>query len=268
MTATYPNLINGERLESTDRSIDINPSNTSDVVGEFARATTAELDQAIASARTAFTKWSRTTPQERFDILDRAGTEILARKEELGRLLSRENGKPLADGIGEAARAGYIFKFFAGEALRITGDKLDSVRPGIEVEVTREAVGVVGLITPWNFPLAIPAWKIAPALAFGNCVIFKPAELVPASPWALADIVQRAGLPSGVLNLVMGPGAKLGAALASAPGIDAISFTGSRDVGPGVAAAAVKNGARVQLEMGGKNPLIVLDDADLPTAVS
>jgi len=267
-TTTFPNLINGRTVDSAEWSKDVNPSNTGDVVGEFARGTTGDLDQAIASARDAFPKWSRSTPQERFDILDRAGTEILARKDELGRLLSREQGKPLGDGIGEAARAGYIFKYFAGEALRQRGDKLDSVRPGIEVEVTREAVGVVGLITPWNFPLAIPAWKMAPALAFGNCVIFKPAELVPASPWALADIVQRAGLPSGVLNLVMGPGAKLGAALASAPGIDAISFTGSRDVGPGVAAAAVKNGARVQLEMGGKNPLIVLDDADLPTAVS
>ena len=269
MTATYhPNYIDGRAVDSADRMQDINPSNTSDVVGEFARATTAELDQAIASARTAFTKWSRSTPQERFDILDRAGTEILARKEELGRLLSRENGKPLADGIGEAARAGYIFKFFAGEALRLTGDKLDSVRPGIEVEVTREPVGIVGMITPWNFPLAIPAWKIAPALAYGNCVVFKPAELVPASPWTLVDIVQRAGLPAGVLNLVMGTGSTVGARLASAPGIDAITFTGSRAIGPGVAAAAMANGARVQLEMGGKNPLIVLDDADMSTAVS
>src|SRR5512132_635782 len=191
MTTTlqsFPNYINGQAIDSTDRNTDVNPSNVNDVVGEFARATSAELDQAIASARTAFTKWSRSTPQERFDILDRAGTEILARKEELGRLLSRENGKPLADGIGEAARAGYIFKFFAGEALRITGDKLDSVRPGIEVEVTREAVGVVGLITPWNFPLAIPTSKIAPPLSFGNRVIINPAEQVPASPWALAAI--------------------------------------------------------------------------------
>ena len=141
-------------------------------------------------------------------MLDRAGTEILARKDELGRLLSREQGKPLADGIGEAARAGYIFKFFAGEALRPGGEKIDSTRPGIDVEITREPIGVVAAITPWNFPLAIPAWKIAPALACGNCVVFKPAELVPASPWTLADIIQRAGLPPGVLNLVMGPGSQ------------------------------------------------------------
>ena len=199
----------------------------------------------------------------------RAGTEILARKEELGRLLSREQGKPLADGIGEAgARRRHL------QVLRRRGGaprrarRLDSVRPGVDVEVTREPLGVVAAITPWNFPLAIPAWKIAPALAFGNCVVFKPAELAPASPWALVDIVQRAGLPPGVLNLVMGPGSKLGPALASSPDIDAVSFTGSQDVGPSVAAAAVKAGARVQLEMGGKNPLIVLDDADLATAVS
>ena len=163
---------------------------------------------------------------------------------------------------------GAIFKFFAGEALRPGGENIDSIRPGIEVEITREPSGVVAAITPWNFPLAIPAWKIAPALAFGNCVVFKPAELVPASPWTLVDIIQRAGLPPGVLNLVMGPGSRLGAALAASPDIDAISFTGSQDVGPSVAAAAVKTGARVQLEMGGKNPLIVLDDADLATAVS
>ena len=267
-TATYPNLIAGRSVDATEYSSDLNPSNLGDIVGEFARGTTDDAAAAIAAAREAFVKWSRTTPQERFDILDKAGTEILARKDELGRLLSREQGKPMADGIGEAARAGAIFKFFAGEALRLTGDKLDSVRPGIEVEVTREPLGVVATITPWNFPLAIPAWKIAPALAFGNCVVFKPAELVPASPWTIVDIVQRAGLPPGVLNLVMGPGSKIGTVLASSPDVDAVSFTGSQDVGPSVAAQAVKSGARVQLEMGGKNPLIVLDDADMKTAVS
>lgn len=268
MATAFSNLIDGESVDSADRTTDINPSNIQDIVGEFARATPTDVDRAIASARQAFTKWSQTTPQERFDVLDRAGTEILARKEELGRQLSREMGKPLADGIGEAGRAGAIFKYFAGEAVRIRGDKLDSVRPGVEVEVTREPLGVVAIITPWNFPLAIPSWKIAPALAFGNCVVFKPAELAPASPWTIVDILRRAGLPPGVLNLVMGQGSKLGATLTSSPDIDAISFTGSQDVGAGVASAAIKNGVRLQLEMGGKNPLIVLDDADLPTAVN
>jgi alpha-ketoglutaric semialdehyde dehydrogenase len=266
--ANFPNLINGQRVESSDWEPNINPSNTSDCVGQFAHGTTSDLTTAIAAAKEASKKWSRTNPQERFDILDRAATEILARKEELGRLLSRENGKPLADGIGEAGRAGYVFKYFAGEALRQTGDKLESTRPGIEVEVTREPVGIVGMITPWNFPLAIPAWKIAPALAFGNCIILKPSEIAPGTPWALVDIVQRAGLPTGVLNLVMGTGPTVGAALASSPDIDAITFTGSRAIGPTVARAALENGARIQLEMGGKNPLIVLDDADLPTAVN
>jgi alpha-ketoglutaric semialdehyde dehydrogenase len=268
MATAFPNLIDGEPVDSTERTPDINPSNVSDIVGEFARANAGDVERAIASARQAFRKWSLTTPQERFDILDRAGTEILARKEELGRQLSREQGKPLADGIGEAGRAGAIFKYFAGEAVRIRGDKLDSVRPGVEVEVTREPLGVIGIITPWNFPLAIPAWKIAPALAFGNCVVFKPAELAPASPWTIVDILRRAGLPAGVLNLVMGQGSKLGAALVGSPDIDAVSFTGSQDVGTGVALTAIKNGTRVQLEMGGKNPLLVLDDADLATAVS
>jgi alpha-ketoglutaric semialdehyde dehydrogenase len=267
MATTYPNLIDGRPIDSTERAPDINPSNLHDIVGEFARGSSKDAELAIAAAKQAFPKWSRATPQERFDILDRAGTEILARKEELGRLLAREQGKPLADAIGEAARAGAIFKFFAGEALRLGGEKIDSVRPGIEVEITREPVGIVVAITPWNFPLAIPAWKIAPALAFGNCVIAKPAELAPASPWELVEIVQRAGLPAGVLNLVMGSGARIGASLTESPDVDAISFTGSQEVGATVAAAAVRNGARLQLEMGGKNPLVVLDDADLPTAV-
>jgi aldehyde dehydrogenase (NAD+) len=268
MPQAYANLINGQSVDSSDQNLDINPSNVTDVVGTFARGSRADVDRAVAAARHAFRTWSRTTPQERFDVLDRAGSEILARKDELGRLLAREQGKPLADGIGEAARAGAIFKFFAGEAVRLTGEKVDSVRPGIEVEVTREPLGVVAAITPWNFPLAIPAWKLAPALAFGNCVVFKPAELAPASPWSIVDVLQRAGLPPGVLNLVMGPGASLGAALAGSPDVDAVTFTGSQEVGPSVAELAVKTGARVQLEMGGKNPLVVLDDADLPTAVS
>jgi aldehyde dehydrogenase (NAD+) len=265
---TFPNLIDGRRVETEQRAADINPSNTGDVIGEFARGSRHDLDVAIAAARQAFAKWSRSTPQERFDVLDKAGTEILARKEELGRQLSREQGKPLADGIGEAARAGLIFKFFAGEAVRLTGDKVESTRPGVDVEVTREPLGVVAAITPWNFPLAIAAWKIAPALACGNTVVFKPAELVPASPWAIADIVQRAGLPPGVLNLVLGPGSLLGPILAASPDVDAVTFTGSQDVGPSVAAAAVAAGSRVQLEMGGKNPLIVVDDADLSIAVA
>jgi aldehyde dehydrogenase (NAD+) len=206
--------------------------------------------------------------QQRADALDAIGSEILARKAELGLLLAREEGKTLPEAIGEVARAGAIFKFYAQEALRVRGDRLASVRPGIEVDVTREPVGVVGIIAPWNFPIAIPAWKIAPALAYGNTVVFKPAELVPGSAWALTEIISRAGLPPGVFNLVMGPGRVVGEAMLNDTRVNAISFTGSTGTGERVLAACARRRAKVQLEMGGKNPLVVLADADLDVAVN
>ncbi|MBL8350361.1 MAG: aldehyde dehydrogenase family protein [Burkholderiaceae bacterium] len=263
----FKNLINGEWVEGARVSRNINPSDTRDLVGEFAQADAAQALEAVAAAREAFAAWSLSTPQQRFDILDAAGSEILARRAELGDLLAREEGKTLPEAIGEVARAGNIFKFFAGEALRVGGELIGSVRPGVGVEVSREPLGVVGLITPWNFPIAIPAWKLAPALAFGNTVVMKPADLVPGSAWALADILQRAGLPRGVLNLVMGRGSEVGAVLLDDRRVDAISFTGSVATGQKVAAACAARMARFQLEMGGKNPLVVLDDADLPVAV-
>ena len=263
----FKNLINGEWLEGARVSRNINPSDTRDLVGAFAQADAAQASEAVAAARAAFASWSLSTPQQRFDILDAAGTEILARRAELGDLLAREEGKTLPEAIGEVGRAGNIFKFFAGEALRVGGESMPSVRPGVGVEVTREALGVIGLITPWNFPIAIPAWKLAPALAFGNTVVMKPADLVPASAWHLADIPQRAGLPKGVFNLVMGRGAEVGAVLLNDPRVDAISFTGSVATGQKVAAACVARMAKFQLEMGGKNPFVVLDDADLDIAV-
>jgi aldehyde dehydrogenase (NAD+) len=263
-----PNFIGGEWVAGTNASENRNPSNTDDVVGVYAQATADDAARAVAAARAAFPAWSRTSPQVRADALEAAASEILKRKEELGVLLSREEGKTKAEGIGEATRAGQIFRFFAGEALRLGGERIPSIRPGITVDITREPVGVVGLITPWNFPIAIPAWKIAPALAFGNCVVFKPADLVPGSAWALADILSRAGLPAGVLNLVMGRGSVVGEAIVTAKGVDAITFTGSVATGRSVAVKAAERGAKVQLEMGGKNPQIVLDDADLDTAVN
>jgi aldehyde dehydrogenase (NAD+) len=263
----YANLIAGEWVHGEEAALDINPSDTGDVVGEYDRASRAQVDDAIAAARQAFPSWSRTTPQQRADLLDKVGTEILARRAELADLLAREEGKTLAEATGEVGRAGQIFKFFAGEALRTGGERLGSVRPGVDIEVTREPVGVVGLITPWNFPIAIPSWKTAPALAHGNCVLLKPADLVPGCAWALADIIQRAGFPPGVFNLVMGRGSVVGEALVTDERVDAISFTGSVPVGRGVLERAAKRGARVQLEMGGKNPLLVLADADLDTAV-
>ncbi|HEY0954386.1 MAG TPA: aldehyde dehydrogenase family protein [Roseateles sp.] len=264
----FKNLINGEWLDGAAVSRNINPSDTRDLIGEYAQADAAQAELAIAAATAAFPAWSLSTPQQRFDILDAVGTEILARRQELGDLLAREEGKTLPEAIGEVARAGNIFKFFAGEALRPGGETMPSVRPGVGVEITREAVGVVGLITPWNFPIAIPAWKIAPALAWGNCVVFKPADLVPGSAWALAEILSRAGLPAGVFNLVMGRGSVVGEKLLHDPRVAAISFTGSVATGQKVAAAAVARMAKFQLEMGGKNPMIVLDDADLGVAVN
>jgi aldehyde dehydrogenase (NAD+) len=265
---THDNLIAGEWVAGTSATPNRNPSNVADVIGEYAQANAAQARDAIAAARAAFPAWATGSIQERSNILDRAGTEILARRDELGRLLSREEGKTLAEGVGEAMRAGQIFKFFAGEVLRAGGEKLPSVRPGIDVEITREPVGVVALITPWNFPIAIPAWKIAPALAHGNTVVFKPADLVPGCAWAIADILVRAGLPAGVFNLVMGRGSVVGEAFVNSPEVNAISFTGSVSTGRALAAKAIARMAKIQLEMGGKNPLVVLDDADLPVAVN
>ena len=266
--AVHPNFINGAWAEAGEPAPNINPSNIADVVGEYARANEAQVRAAIAAAGAAFPAWSRGPVQARADLLEKIGNEILARKEELGTLLAREEGKTRAEAIGEATRAGYLFRFFAGEVVRQAGEVLPSVRPGIKVEITREPVGVVGIITPWNFPLAIPAWKIAPALAYGNCVVFKPADLVPGCAWALTEILSKAGIPAGVFNLVMGRGSVLGDLLSKDPGIDAVSFTGSVAVGKTVAQNCAARLAKVQLEMGGKNPQVVLDDAELDTAVN
>jgi aldehyde dehydrogenase (NAD+) len=263
----HHNFIAGAWVAGGETADDVNPSNTGDVVGAYARGTREDAKQAIAAAKAAAPGWARSGIQQRYEILKKISDEILARKDELGRLLSREEGKTLAEGIGEVTRAGQIFAFFSGEALRLAGEKLPSVRPGVEVEITREPMGVVGIIAPWNFPIAIPAWKIAPALCYGNAVVFKPAELVPGSAWALSDIIVRAGLPEGVFNLVMGKGSIVGDEILNNPAINAISFTGSVGTGRRVAEAAAKRFAKIQLEMGGKNPMVVLDDADLAVAV-
>ena len=263
-----PHLIGGEWLPGASAAANVNPSDTRDIVGEYAQASPAQATQAVDAASHAFEAWSHSTPQQRFDVLDAVGTRLLARRAELGDLLAREEGKTLPEAIGEVARAGQIFKFFAGEALRLTGETVNSVRPGVGVEVTREPIGVVTAITPWNFPIAIPAWKIAPALAYGNTVVFKPAELVPGSAWALAEILADSGLPAGVFNLVMGRGSVVGPALTEDPRVAAVTFTGSVGTGQRLAAAASTRGTKMQLEMGGKNPLVVLDDADLDVAVN
>ncbi|WP_144630440.1 aldehyde dehydrogenase family protein [Bordetella genomosp. 13] len=266
-TPRYDNLIDGQWVAGNSYSQNLNPSNLADVIGEYAQGDAAQVEAAVQAARAAFPAWSTGSVQARADALEKIAAEILARREELGELLAREEGKTRPEAIGEVARAGQIFRFFAGEVVRQAGEVLPSVRPNVGVEITREPVGVVGLITPWNFPIAIPAWKIAPALAHGNCVVIKPADLVPGSAWALADIIHRSGIPAGVFNLVMGRGSVIGNALVDHAEVDAISFTGSEGVGRGIAERASRTLKKVQLEMGGKNPQVVLDDADLDVAV-
>ncbi|MFI5411084.1 aldehyde dehydrogenase family protein [Kaistia sp. UC242_56] len=266
MSELHKNYIGGEWVGGDARP-NINPSNTNEVIGEYAQGTAADAKAAIDAAADAFKTWSLSGIQQRHDILKATGDEILARKEEIGRLLSREEGKTLPEGIGETMRAAQIFHFFAGETLRLAGEILPSVRPGIDVTITREPVGVVGLITPWNFPIAIPAWKLAPAIAYGNTVVLKPADLVPGCAWTIVDILVRNGLPKGVVNLVMGRGSVVGQAILESKKVNALSFTGSVGTGKKVAEASIAVMRKFQLEMGGKNPTIVLDDADLKVAV-
>ncbi len=267
MQYTPRNLINGRWEIGTTTGVSTNPSDTREVVAEYARADRNQTEQAIRSAADALPYWSQSTPQRRADVLDQVGNELLARKDELGTLLAREEGKTLPEAVAEVARAGQIFKFFAGEALRIQGELMASVRQGVQVDVTREPVGVVGIVAPWNFPMAIPAWKIAPALAYGNTVVFKPAELVSACGWALAEIIHRCGLPAGAFNMVMGSGREVGQTLVEHPLVNAVSFTGSVATGERILRSATLRRAKVQLEMGGKNPLVVLADADFEQAI-
>ncbi|MEO9517405.1 MAG: aldehyde dehydrogenase family protein [Paracoccaceae bacterium] len=262
------NYIDGQWVGGQPATPNVNPSNRDEIIDHYAHAGQAETEQAVDAAVSAFQSWRFSNPQTRHDCLKAIGDGIMARHEEIAQMLAREEGKILREARGETERAARIFYFFAGEALRLSGELVASVRPGVSVEVTREPVGPVGLITPWNFPIAIPAWKIAPALCYGNTVVFKPAELVPGSAWLLTEIIVESNLPDGVFNLVMGPGAVVGQSLLDAPGIRAISFTGSTTTGARVAEASVRLGRKYQLEMGGKNPLVVLDDADVEVAAS
>jgi acyl-CoA reductase-like NAD-dependent aldehyde dehydrogenase len=263
----YDSLIDGDWICLGDYHENRNPSDTSDVVGLYSYGDAASVDVAVAAARKAQPAWRAVTPQARHDLLDAVGNTLAARVQDIGRLLAREEGKTLAEGIGETMRASQVFKFFAGECLRQVGDIQPSVRPDVDVEITREPVGVVGLITPWNFPIAIPAWKIAPALAYGNCVVLKPADLTPGCAHVIAKILVECGCPAGVFNLVMGRGSSVGEALVTHPGVDAISFTGSVGTGHHIAEICGKMLKKVQLEMGGKNPMVIMNDADLSVAV-
>ncbi|KPP85958.1 MAG: aldehyde dehydrogenase (NAD+) [Rhodobacteraceae bacterium HLUCCO07] len=268
MTLETRNYIAGEWRDGVAAVENRNPSDLADVIGHFAQADEAQLDDALTAAHRTQAEWGATGPQKRHDVLMAIGTELMARAEEIGALIAREEGKPLGEGKGEAYRAGQFFTYFAAEALRQLGQTADSVRPDIEIDVRREPVGVVAIISPWNFPVATPAWKIAPALAFGNAVIWKPANQTPASAVALTQIIAKQDLPKGLFNLVMGPGRAVGQALARSAAVDAISFTGSVPVGRGIAAAAIPNMTRLQMEMGSKNPMVIMEDCDLDLAVA
>jgi aldehyde dehydrogenase (NAD+) len=262
------NFIGGAWVGADGVTENRNPANPDDLIGLYARGGAADVEAAVTAARAAQPGWARAALQLRADVLRRAGDLLLARVDDLGRLLAREEGKTLAEARGEALRAAQLFHFYAGEVLRNPGEKLTSIREGVDIDVMREPLGVVGLITPWNFPIAIPAWKAAPALAAGNAVVLKPAELTPGCAHVLAEVLEQAGCPPGVFNLVMGKGSEIGAALVAHPDVAAVSFTGSERVGRGIALGCAQGMKKVQLEMGGKNPMVVLADADLDIAVN
>jgi len=264
----HKNYIAGEWVAGETAIENRNPSDVTDIIGSYAQASTAQLDTAFDAARAAQKIWSRTGLEARQTILMQIGNALMARADELGELLSREEGKPRAEGRGEVYRAGQFFTYYAAEVLRQIGDNADSVRPDIEIDVRRDPVGVVAVVSPWNFPTATAVWKIAPALAFGNAIIWKPANLVPASAVALAEIIASTDLPAGLFNLVMGAGSSIGEALVTSAAIDAITFTGSVETGRRIAAGAIANMTRMQMEMGSKNALAVMDDADIDLAVA
>jgi alpha-ketoglutaric semialdehyde dehydrogenase len=269
MDSTFGHFIDGAWTEAGDVTDNVNPADTSDIIGRYSNGSAEQVDAAVAAARAAFPAWSRSLPFERGQILRAVADHLSAHRQHLATLLAREEGKTLAEALGEVLRAGQIFDFFAGETLRLGGEVLQSLRPGVTASITREPLGVIGIITPWNFPILIPAWKIASALAHGNTVVFKPAELVPASAQRLVDILARSGLPRGVVNMVTGAGRIVGQRLLDHRDVAAITFTGSVPTGRQVAASAVTGVTmkKVQLELGGKSPLVVLDDADLDNAV-
>ncbi|WP_283136555.1 aldehyde dehydrogenase family protein [Rhizohabitans arisaemae] len=261
------NLVDGRWVDG-ERRPNLNPARPGETVAEYAAADRAVVKEAVDAAGRARPGWASTPVGERMRLLDRIGATILRRVEELAVLLSREEGKLLAEARGEVTRAGQTFRYYAHQLLQPEGEIYASTRERASAEVRRRPLGVVGVITPWNYPWAIPAWKVAPALAYGNTVVLKPAELVTASAGEMARIITDAGVPPGVFNLVMGDGPTAGEELLTSDGIDGVSFTGGTATGRHVARRCVEYGnKRFQLEMGGKNPLVVLDDADLEVAV-
>ena len=265
---TKLNLIAGEWLAGENEIENRNPSDLSDLIGLFAQASRDQLKATLDQARIAQAEWAAYGLERKQAVLMKIGNELMTRAQELGTLLSREEGKPFAEGKGEVYRAGQFFTYYAAECLRQIGENADSVRDGVDVDVRREAVGTVAIISPWNFPTATASWKIAPALCYGNAVVWKPANITPASAVALSEIIARQDIPKGLFSLVMGAGRTIGQDLVENPKVDAISFTGSVPVGKSIAASAIQNLTKVQMEMGSKNALAVMDDADLDLAVT
>lgn len=241
------------------------PSDLDDVVGAYSKVGPAEVEEAMAAARRALPAWRSFNMQGRADILRKAGDLLMASATQIGTLLSREEGKTLPEAIGEANRAGQCFHYYAGEVLRAQGEWYNSMRDGHNVVVTREPVGVVAAITPWNFPIALPAWKVAAALAFGNTVVLKPSTFVPGCAVMLARILEQAGVPKGVFNLVIGDGRATGDVMIDRA--EAVTFTGGTATGRAVLRRAAETMTRAQLELGGKNAYVILDDADLDLAI-
>ncbi len=262
------NFIAGRWVEGTDFFKNINPSDTGDIISEYTSATNDHFEQAVNSAISAQKEWEKVGIEKKSQVLIKIGDELIQKSKKLGELLSREEGKPLVEGIGEVARAGQQFQFYGSECLRLYGEKIPSTRPDFQVEISREPLGVIGIISPWNFPIAIPAWKAAPAMMCGNAVILKPASLTPASAIALTEIISKQDIPPGLFNLVLGSGSNIGNKISTHPDIVAISFTGSVDVGKKLYRDASPFLKKMQMEMGSKNPLVIMEDADLKTAIA
>jgi aldehyde dehydrogenase (NAD+) len=268
MTNNNYNFIAGEWIAGVSEVANINPSDLSDTVGMYAQAGKSQLEHALDAAQSAQIEWAKVGLEKRYNALMNIGNELIANCESIGTLLAREEGKTQPEGKGEVYRSGQFFTYYAAEVLRQMGENTESTRDGIEIDVRREPVGTIAIISPWNFPMATASWKIAPALAFGNAVIWKPANIVPASAVALTRIIEKQDLPKGLFNLVMGSGSQIGQQLIESPMVNAISFTGSVPVGREIAKTAVGNFTKLQLEMGSKNALAIMDDANLDTAIA
>ena len=265
----YRNFINGQWAESSsDKTAqNINPANTNDVIGTIKLSTRSEARSAVEAAYNAFKGWKNTPAPTRGRIVAKAARLMEENKEELAQILTREEGKTIAEARGELQRSINVAEFCAGESRRLNGETIQSELPANFAYTIKEPHGVVAIITPWNFPVAIPVWKIAPALVAGNTVVFKPAEITPATAVRIVKIFEEAGIPKGVLNLILGKGSEIGDEIANHPAVKAISFTGSTEIGIKLYEQAARRGAKVQCEMGGKNPVVVMEDADMDLAV-